>query len=459
MRLTALLCVALLHGIVLAPLLHAGPLRVGAAQVEITPAPGSPHYRGTAKGAHDPLFARAMFFEQDGVSAALIVCDVLNVSVDLTASARKHIASKTGTPYEHISITATHTHTGPRGHNAPPDDPANAYARRVRDAIVHAVVQAKSKAQPVSLRHGVAAQSPTVSFNRRFYMKDGTVRMNPGFQNPNIVRPEGPIDPDLAVVLFEPVGGGPATASLTNFALHLDTVGGNLYSVDYPLYLHRAFAGLYGDTHVSLFGTGACGDLNHFDVSQPGPQRGHKDGHQTTQTIGRALATTVTAHAPKLSASPGSLAVRRAVVQAPLQTFTDKDIAWARGEIEAAKPTGERRFLIARRRMKLLSLVKLKDRWGPTIPLDVHAFRLGPDTAVVTLPGEVFTELSQSIKKASPFATTLVIELANDNIAYVPTRRGYENGDYEAINSRIQAGWGEKMADRAVGLLKALKAP
>jgi hypothetical protein len=34
----------------------------------------------------------------------------------------------------------------------------------------------------------------TVSFNRRYLLKDGTVKMNPGRRNPDIVRPAGPVD-------------------------------------------------------------------------------------------------------------------------------------------------------------------------------------------------------------------------------------------------------------------------
>ncbi len=456
MRASFLLPLFGLMALTVAPLQAQTPLRAGTAQVEITPTAGEPHYRGTSEGAHDPLFARALYLEQGDTTAALIVCDVLTVSVDLTQPARQKIEKEIGIPAGHVSITATHTHTGPRHHNdlTPGDD--NTYAARVRDAIVQAVVKAKANAQAVTLRHGTATQSPVISFNRRFYMTDGSVRMNPGLKNPNIVRPEGPIDPGVSIVLFTPANGQPAAASLTNFALHLDTVGGNLYSVDYPLYLHQALKQQFGDNHVSLFGTGTCGDLNHLDVTQPGPQRGHIDGHQTTQTIGRALAATVTEHISKLTSSPGDLAVRHAILQTPLQTYTEKDLAWARGEIDG-EPTRDRAFLIARRRAKILSLERLHAKWGANIALDIHAFRLGPDTAVVTLPGEVFVELGLAIKKASPFATTLVIELANDSIAYVPTVKGFTNGDYEAVNSRIQSGWGEKMADRAIELLTELK--
>jgi hypothetical protein len=83
---------------------------------------------------------------------------------------------------------------------------------------------------------------------------------------------------------------------------------------------------------------------------------------------------------------------------------------------------------------------------------------LSPQVAIVTLPGEVFVELGLAIKQASPFATTLVVELANDSPAYIPTQKAFAEGSYETVNSSAAPGSGEQMADTAVRLLKELYA-
>ncbi len=73
------------------------------------------------------------------------------------------------------------------------------------------------------------------------------------------------------------------------------------------------------------------------------------------------------------------------------------------------------------------------------------------------LPGEIFVELGLAIKQASPFKHTLVIELSNDNPAYIPTEKAFKEGGYETINSRIEPGGGEQLVAEALRLLKALQ--
>lgn len=450
--------VALLFAIILSAFVtpaspcRAAELHVGAAAVDITPKPGDSHYRGTSGGVHDKLHAKAMVFRQGDMEAALVVCDVIGVRAELTGPTRELASEKTGIPFENLVIAATHTHTGPRNHNdlTPGDD--TSYAARVRDGIVQAIATAKAGARTAVLEAGVALQRPVISFNRRFHMQDGSVRMNPGFENPDIVRAEGPVDPEVGFLLVRDAETGDPFASLANFAMHLDTVGGDRYSADYPYYIEQFLQGKYGPDFVSVFGTGCCGNINHIDVTRPGPQRGHDGGYQSTKYIGEQLSATIETQIPQLEEVEPALAVQRTVVDAPLQRYTAEEIAWAKSQ-DAAPLVDERPFLQRMRRGKLRSLERLRERWGESMPLDVHVIRLGSETAIVTLPGEVFVELGMAIKTASPFEHTLVIELAGDSPAYIPTRAAFVNGDYEAVNSRLAPGGGERLVQAAVRML------
>jgi len=92
---------------------------------------------------------------------------------------------------------------------------------------------------------------------------------------------------------------------------------------------------------------------------------------------------------------------------------------------------------------------------GAQLPAEVQVIALGQDLAIVCLPGEVFVELGLAIKQASPFRTTLVVELCNCvEMLYVPTRVAYALGSYEVTNTALQPGAGEALAEAAVCLLR-----
>src|SRR5690606_14820110 len=92
-----------------------------------------------------------------------------------------------------------------------------------------------------------------------------------------------------------------------------------------------------------------------------------------------------------------------------------------------------------------------------TLPVEVQAFRVGDEVAIVGMPGEVFVELGLAVKAASPFKTTMVVELTNVHIAYLPTKPAFAQGGYETLNSRLAPGGGEMLVDSAIRQLQALK--
>ena len=62
------------------------------------------------------------------------------------------------------------------------------------------------------------------------------------------------------------------------------------------------------------------------------------------------------------------------------------------------------------------------------------------DVAWVSLPGEIFVELGLAVKKGSPFAHTLIAELANGSVGYIPNRDAYPQGNYEVVSAAVAGG-------------------
>src|SRR5690606_27043408 len=114
-----------------------------------------------------------------------------------------------------------------------------------------------------------------LSSNRRWWMRDGSVGWNPGKRNPELVRPAGPIDPEVGVFYAE-TADREARPILTfvNFAMHPDTTGGTRVSADYPGVLARLLALCKGPDMLTLFANGTCGNLNHLNFRWERPQQG-----------------------------------------------------------------------------------------------------------------------------------------------------------------------------------------
>lgn len=438
----------------------AADLRAGVAVVDITPPQGfrmsGYFYERFNTGTKDPLNAKALVFQQGEQQAAIVFCDLIGISLEVAREARKLASAKTGIPAENIAITATHSHTGPLYFGGLRDyfheramvngrDPAETvdYSETLTQRVVEAITQAHGQLLPVELVAGVG-QETRLSFNRRFHMKDGTVRFNPGQLNADIVRVAGPIDPEVGLLRLK--SNREDLAILTVFALHLDTVGGTEYSADYPYHLEESLRKKLGDGVVSLFGAGTCGDINHIDVSTKNVRK--------ADTIGPMLAETVLGALDELSPiEEPALAVRSVTIDYPKQQYSAEQVEKAQARMEK----------IGKREMPFLEEVEtnkifdLHRQPGNTIPLEVQVFRLSDEVAIVTLPGEVFVEIGLAIKQASPFPTTMVIELANTTPAYIPTRKAFAEGSYETVNSRIRPGGGEAMVEAAIKLLKELK--
>ncbi len=439
----------------------AGDLRAGAAAVKITPPEGAPmagYYNNrAAEGVHDDLFAKALVFEKDGVRAAIAVCDLISLPREIVAEARRVVERESGIPAGQVMIGATHAHTGPvvmgpgrTRYNLEGETLriAKQYAADLPGRIAEAVKRAAAALEPARLT-GAQGREESLTFNRRFLMKDGSVGWNPGKLNPNIVRPAGPIDPSVPVLAFDTPAGKPI-AVYVNYALHLDTVGGLRYSADYPYTLARQIAAVRGPEAVTLFSIGCAGNLNHIDVAWKAPQKGHGEAAR----IGTVLAAEVLKTMKRLEPlADGPLLARSRMVELPLAEVKPGEPEWAAKTAATFGKPGAAPFLEL---VKAFQVLDVMDRGGRPIEAEVQGIALGPDVAVVGLPGEIFTELGLSIKHASPFLLTIVAELTNGSIGYVPDRKAYLEGAYEAVSARCAPGSGELLVDAATRLLVEL---
>jgi hypothetical protein len=144
-------------------------------------------------GIHDPLHAKAIVIQQGPRQVALVACDLIGFSLNVTTNARARASKLTGIPVSNIVICATHSHTGPlfdgplreyfhetarQRHGDDPQEKVD-YPAFLVERLAGVIVEAQGNLRPARLQAGVAKQEG-LSFNRRYWMKNGQVQFNPG---------------------------------------------------------------------------------------------------------------------------------------------------------------------------------------------------------------------------------------------------------------------------------------
>ena len=448
---------------------HPNPaLKAGAACVDITPPLGvvMAGYRQTryARGMHDPLQANALVLDDGRTQLALVGLDLVCLAKRYADDARRLIEERCGISPERVMYWATHTHTGPvTDENIPAGDPDSEYMAMLVRKIADSVQIAQANLREARWGAGVGSQRG-LSFNRRAnrrgrplppgtnellnLMREGAVPQGAKIDQEEWEEKSSFIDPEVEVLYLEGLDGDPV-ATLVNFALHCDTVGGDLFSAGYPYCLSQILRRVKGEDMAVLFANGPCGDINHVGLWQEGLQK----GFDVAQRIGTVLAGEVVKVLADMElASSLSLGTATQKLMIPRRAVSEEELEAANEVLRRVPPDQDRR---ERYYAKDVLYLAEADEFVET---EIQVMALGP-LALVTLPGEIFVEFGMEIKRRSPFEKTFVVELANDYIGYVPTRMAFGEGGYEVMTARTS--WlapeaGEMMVEAALALLEGL---
>jgi len=433
-------------------------LRAGAASVNITPPLGI-GMRGyftprTAKDIHDDLYAKALVLDDGETKLAIVVCDLIGVERHYLDKAKHLILKRVGIPPSNVLISCTHTHTGPVISDM---DYGEFLAQKVADSVQLANNRLREA------RIGFEREEePKPLGNRRFWMKDGTVRTNPGVLNPDIVKPAGPIDPEVGVMCVEEPGGK-TIALLVNYAMHYAGLSPTekredyyMISADYFGIFSKIIQRIKGENFVAILANGACADVIMFDAMKPHKRVNKLFGH-AERIAALVAAKALWAWNQMKFHNSVRLASLMEELTIPRRMPTDEEIEMAERLMSGEIPA------------RTMRENALKNFFGPKIkeflqaPREVRTWvqvlAIGRLAAIVGLPGEIFVELGLKIKENSPFEYTFVVELANDWVGYVPTLEAFrQKGGYETTigPNKLVPEAGEMMVDAAVRMLKSL---
>ncbi len=444
--------------------------KVGYSKVNVNPPMGidiSGYFKERkADGILDDIEAVAMAASLNGKTILLITVDNCSCPNDFAEAVRTRVSAKTGLPKEAVVIHATHTHTGPKNYTVDGDklilDYIEFLLKRIEDVATFAIEDLK----PAKMGYAVS-KAPNISFVRRFKMKDGSFKTNPGVNNPDILEPVGEIDDSVNVLRFDREGA--ETIVLANFGDHPDTVGGCKISGDWPT-LTRNQVEKSIDNTKCIFLNGAQGDINHVNVHPKGGDLNGmfldfddvSRGYPHAIHMARVVTGAIMQVYEKVNYVPvESLNYSLKSVDFYTNKETDPEklkLAHKYNELHLAGKDDE----IPYKAMMLTTVVAEAGRIvnmesaPETLPMLLTAVSIG-NVALIGIPGEPFNEIGKGLKTAEGWDLVLPCCLTGGGNGYFPMSDSYDQGGYEGRSSRWKRGTGERIIEEGKKLLSELK--
>ena len=442
-------------------------LRAGTAKIDITPAvetlrPGD--------RIRDRQYVRAIVLRNASACAVLVGVDQGMIPGTVIAAATVRVTGTINCPPTNIVISATHTHSGST-HGIEAGGEPN--PQRVENAIVDAVVQAAGRMQ--AARIGFGTSDVYLNTNRDLFV-DGQ-----WMQGPN---PKGASDKTLAVLAVLDSYDRPLGVYM-NYAMHpINFYLSGVVSSDVPGEASRYVEERYGSKTVAIFAQGASGDQNPLFArplyrlvasrtgspsaddlrqSKPAPwvemaQERNANARLTESLKSPVPADRMSAYEnairdqSELVAAMGAILGETAIniINYGTPRFTSEA---AIGGVSASLQCPGRDRLDQNNPVREGSLPPYSD--GMPVTLKLGVLRLG-DIHIVSIDGEIYSEIGARLKRESPASKLMITTLANGiaNSGYIYSNEAGSHLTFQVISSRLKPGCAEdKIVNTAIELI------
>jgi neutral ceramidase len=415
-------------------------MKVGISQVDITPAPGG-ELSGFAVrtqpslGVLDPLFAKALFLEEESERMLWMHCDLIGFTAEFVTSFRRSVADQLGLDESRVMLSATHTHSGPctvRLRECGQHDPA--YEEHLLQRLCDEARTAVSRTESCAV---VSVEAPIeLAVDRRG-------------------KPSGHTDPRVAALGFRR-HDGTWLAILANYAVHPVALGPGNRQVSADIH-GQAAAALSNEMTgrpLVLMTNGACGNLNPPAVGVPLAQVSRWGSEIAEAISGRLTTASVVA--------TQHLRVRSKRVSLPLDVLHGSELdAYVEGSLQSAyfqSARGERFQRAVEHWHRSLREDLLAGRPVSTREIELMAVEIG-ETILLGVNAEVFSRFAADVRRAAA-RPVYVVGYANGVLGYLPTAAAYAEGGYEVEAAhffyggfRYQPGALEQLTQEAVTLV------
>lgn len=428
-------------------------MKLGYARRNITPKPGitlsgfASRCNAPSTGIADPIFVKAILFENDGASVLMLSFDLLALGPELDERLQAALDNALGSTGQALPtrdnriFVCTHTHSAPATINllgCGISEPA--YWSSLVEKSVEAAVEASRRRVDARMRLAQVAL-PGSNYNRHSVLDDGRVVMGQ-FPQGKVVR-RGPDQESMHILRFEDADGIALVAMLF-WAAHPCTLGGLEISGDFPGLLCSRLEDTWRIPVVFL--QGACGDLN-----PPFSKMNREEMTANCDAIISRLSHLRFSHG--LNEWPFGFIRTSLRLPYLLGTDTDSIRRFHDGMAEIARTgSGPEASIAVLTNILNVEAGKTADpkmmryiadcmrMWSgkvltqATLPvsceLALSIFRMG-HLVFVAIAAEVFQETARSLQAANPDDRVIVLGYASPLVGYLPTAQCQADGGYE----------------------------
>jgi len=435
-------------------------LKAGFGRIDVTPPLGTTlagYYETRyADGILDPLLASAVAFDNGEARIIVMSIDIIGFNQVLMNRVRAAVAEAVNTDPKAVYVACTHTHLGPctadafgRNHNP---EYVDWFVKKLADAAVLAV----QDLAPAKLSY-TRGEVKGVAFVRRYKMKDGSYRTNPGWLNPDIDHPLGTPDENSSLLIVKRENA--PEIGIVNFQVHPDVIGGCIISADYPKFVRDTYETLIPNSRC-MYINGAQGDTNHCDFSLD--ETKCRRGYDRSRYMGRKIAMSVVANYELAEPLEGEkIAFGQKSYLASVNKGTAEELEASRAVVEVYESQGLEAITPFPGRTKsetrtIAKRVVAVDKFPDEKELYLTAVSVG-DVVFAGFPGEPFTDVGRGVKANSKFTLTIPSCCTNGYEGYYPMKSAFDEGGYEALNARYRKGTAEKLIEVSTEVINSLK--
>ena len=356
---------------------------VGFGRVDFTPKPDTGIAMGgysnqISTGTLTPLMASCVAItDGEGNTLLLYTLDLTDLDKPPVDALREKLTAATGIPGENITMSCTHTHSGP----------FKSWLIEGVDAMFQAGMEALADRAPAKMSLG-SYDVPSMNWTRHYIMNDGSMAGD-NYGNNKVGYKDYASIADKTMRLIRFHRENKKDVLMVNWQVHPkltstnDTPEGRatrfLFSSDFIGYT-REYVENEQDLLFTYF-NGASGNVNPFSKLDSEKDAVSKEGKVYGEQFARHVITALSDLKP---AETGKIATRTA-------------------------PLGDGTF-------------------------ELHAYCIGENLGVATVPVEIFHETGTQIREGSPFGTTFVLTCANGRNTYIPIDEAW---DYKSNNEQV----------------------